>query len=124
MTMREFALLDEVELVALDGETRPDSEKDRRMPMAKFLLQRLSDPQATATFETLCMTLEVRDAIQKPAVASAVGRLRVRLPEAHWELLCKVLKAPTGGYAIYGHCVVGFIREVVDAKPVKEESES
>lgn len=117
--MREFPLLPDVELLTIFGEA--PKEGDKTIGHVKFLLQRLTDPQATATYSDLCTALEIRDALNKPVASTAAEPLRARLPEAHWELLCKVLKAPSGGYSLYGHCVIGLIASVLDAKQVKDE---
>lgn len=122
--MRSFSLLADVELRMLDGDFVPDSkESERSLSHVKFLLQRLTDPKATATFEHLCKALKVRDALVTAKGKNAAARLRVELEDADWEFLCVVLREPTGGYGVLGHCVVGFVREVLDAKePVKKDA--
>ena len=95
----------------------PDGEQFY-LSFKEFFYGQLCDAQFGQTLDTVVLMLDIKAAFED----AESSKRPVSLPEAHWELLCKVTKEPSANRPYNPdtiECFMSFIHAIVDASSKK-----
>jgi len=105
------------------GKPAKDELGNDELSFAMFVRTRLTDPQFAVDVDALYIAIKIRDALEEQVVKGA-GEV-LALEDAHYELLEKLVRKPTGGYpGGYAMCFIGHIDAILNATDERPKVEA
>lgn len=109
MKSRRIVVPDAVDITPLMGEVDP---RHASMTFHTFLLGRLRQPVFGASATAAAAQLEVLE---------ASNRAEIVISDAAWQILARATSEPQGGYQVeIAHCLVPFMRAILEAEVINE----